>query len=149
MEGMQNGSVACAYARDFAQLILRTVERLGQDGRWVPAGEALELTLAEHPDYVCVAQLRAKPARRIGLSTITERVRLAAFPHSLDGRKAGIRGTPRLLSHRPAQPGAPLPTRPTSCAEPSAVGARRRVAKAKTGFRRRAALTAAPPKSPW
>jgi hypothetical protein len=77
-------------AEDFAQLILRTVERLGQDGGWVPAGQALEQTLAEHPEHAYVAKLRAKPARRIGLSTITERVRAAKFPH-LERRKAGIR----------------------------------------------------------
>jgi hypothetical protein len=55
-------------AEDFARLILQTVERLSQDGGWVPAGQALEQTLAEHPDHAYVGKLRAKPTRRIGLS---------------------------------------------------------------------------------
>jgi hypothetical protein len=135
-------------AEDFAQLILRTVERLGQDGRWVPAGEALEQTLAEHPDHACVAQLRAKPARRIGLSTITERVRAAAFPH-LERRKAGIRRNAPVF-YRIARPNPALHFNlPYEIAASHPLLVRRRVAKARPVSARRAALTAAPPKSPW
>ena len=135
-------------AEDFAQLILHTVERLGQDGRWVPAGEALEQTLAEHPDHAYVAQLRAKPARRIGLSTITERVRASEFPH-LERRKAGIRRNAPVF-YRIARPGPALDLKlPYEIAPSHPLLVRRRVAEARPVSARRAALTKAPPKSPW
>jgi hypothetical protein len=135
-------------AEEFAQLILRTVERLGRDGDWVPAGQALEHTLAEHPDHAYVAQLRAKPARRIALSTITERVRAAEFPH-LERRKAGIRRNAPVF-YRIARPNPALNFNlPYEIAPSHPLLVRRRVAKAKPVSARRAALTAAPPKSPW
>ena len=135
-------------AEDFAQLILRTVERLGQDGRWVPAGEALEQTLAEHPDHAYVAQLRAKPARRIGLSTITERVRASEFPH-LERRKAGIRRNAPVF-YRIARLGPALDLKlPYHIAPGHPLLVRRRAAETRPVSARRAALTKAPPKSPW
>jgi hypothetical protein len=135
-------------AEDFAQLILRTVERLVQDGRWVPAGEALEQTLAEHPEHAYVAQLRAKPARRIGLSIITERVRAAEFPH-LERRKAGIRRNAPVF-YRIARPNPALHFNlPYEIAPSHPLLVRRRVARARPVSARRAALTASPPKSPW
>jgi hypothetical protein len=135
-------------AEEFAQLILRTVERLGHDGGWVPAGQALEHTLAEHPDHAYVAQLRAKPARRIALSTITERVRAAEFPH-LERRKAGIRRNAPVF-YRIARPNPALNFNlPYEIAPSHPLLVRRRVARAKPVSARRAALTAAPPKSPW
>jgi hypothetical protein len=135
-------------AEDFAQLILRTVERLGQSGGWVPAGEALERTLAEHPDHAYVAQLRAKPARRISLSAITERVRASEFPH-LERRKAGIRRNAPVF-FRIARPNPALNFHlPYEVAPSHPLLVRRRVARAKPVSARRAALTAAAPKSPW
>ena len=89
-------------AEDFARLMFHTVERLGQDGGWVRAVHAFEQTLADHPDHVYVAQLKAKPSRRIGLSAIAERMRAAEFPH-LERRQAGGRRNAPLF-YRIARP---------------------------------------------
>ena len=77
-------------AEDFARLMLQTIERLSQDGSWIRATDAFEQALSDHPDHAYVAQLRAKPTRRIGLSAVVERVRMAEFPH-IERRKAGNR----------------------------------------------------------
>jgi hypothetical protein len=134
-------------AEDFARLMLHTVERLSQDGGWVPAGHALEQTLAAHPDHAYVTQIQAEPARRSELAAVAERVRTAEFPHL--ERRAALgddapvcyriaRLDPALTLHLPYEiaPGHPLLLR-------------RHAAEAKPVSARRAALTETPPKSPW
>lgn len=137
-------------AEDFARLLLQTVERLGHDGAWVRAGQALEQTLAEHPDHVYVAQLQAKPTRRIGLSAVTERVRAAEFAH-LERRKAGARRNApvfyRIAKRDPALDlHLPYEVAPS---HPLLVQRRADTAPGEAISARRAALTEAPPKSPW
>jgi hypothetical protein len=135
-------------AEDFARLMLHTVERLGQDGGWVRSGQAFEQTLAEHPDHVYVAQLKAKPNRRIGLSAIAERVRAAEFPH-LERRQAGARRNAPLF-YRIARPGPALNLHlPYEVAPSHPLLVQRRAAAAEPICARRAALTEAPPNSPW
>jgi hypothetical protein len=135
-------------AEDFARLMLQTVERLGQDGGWVRAGQAFEQTLSEHPDHVYVAQLKAKPSRRIGLSAIAERVRAAEFPH-LERRQAGARRNAPLF-YRIARPDPALDLHlPHEVAPSHPLLVQRRTAGAEPVSARRAALTAAPPQSPW
>ena len=135
-------------AEDFARLMLRTVERLGQDGGWVRAGQAFERTLADHPDHVYVAQLKAKPTRRIGLSAVAERIRAAEFPH-LERRQAGARRNAPLF-YRVARPGPALDLRlPYEVAPSHPLLVQRRAAAAEPVSARRAALTEAPPSSPW
>ena len=135
-------------AEDFARLMLRTVERLGQDGAWVRATDALEQTLADHPDHVYAAQLKAKPTRRIGLSAAAERIRVAEFPH-LERRQAGARRNAPLF-YRIARPGAALDLcLPYEVAPSHPLLVQRRAASAEPVSARRAALTEAPPNSPW
>jgi hypothetical protein len=120
-------------AEDFARLILRTVERLGQDGGWVPAGQALEQTLAEHPDHAYVGKLRAKSTRRIGLSAIAEtglRGRVPA-PRATQGRHPAQR--PGILSDRATRPGTRSQPAVRDCGEPSAARAPAR-GRGKTPF---------------
>ena len=83
-------------AEDFARLMLRTVARLGERGDWVPARDAYERTVAEHPDHAYLGHIAAKPGRRIGLSAITERLRAAEFP-DIERRKAGARQNAPVL----------------------------------------------------
>ena len=135
-------------AEDFARLMLRTVERLGQDGGWVRAAHALEQTLADHPDHVYVAQLKAKPTRRIGLSAAAERIRAAEFPH-LERRRAGARRNAPLF-YRIARAGAALDLHlPYEVAPSHPLLVQRRAAGAEPVSTRRAALTEGPPNSPW
>lgn len=135
-------------AEDFARLMLQTVERLGQDGGWVRAADAFAQTLAGHPDHPYVAQLEAKPVRRIGLSAIAERVRAAEFPH-IERRKAGARRN-APLSYRVARPDPALELHlPYDLAPSHPLLVQRRAAEAEPASTRRAALTAAPPNSPW
>jgi hypothetical protein len=135
-------------AEDFARLMLHTVERLGQDGGWVPAGQAFEQTLAQHSDHVFITQLQAKPSRRIGLSAVAERVRAAEFPH-LERRKAGTRRNAPLY-YRIARPDPALDLHlPYEIAPSHPLLVQRRTAGTEPASSRRAALTEAPPKSPW
>jgi hypothetical protein len=135
-------------AEDFARLMLHTVERLGHDGGWVRAADALEQTLADHPDHLYVAQLKAKPTRRIGLSAAAERIRAAEFPH-LERRQAGARRNAPLF-YRIARPGAALDLRlPYEVAPSHPLLVQRRGAGAEPVCARRAALTEGPPTSPW
>jgi hypothetical protein len=135
-------------AEDFARLLLRTVEQLGQDGAWVRAADALEQTLADHPDHVYVAQLKAKPTRRIGLSAAAERIRAAEFPH-LERRQAGARRNAPLF-YRIARPGLALDLQlPYEVAPSHPLLAQRRAAGGEPASARRAALIEGPPKSPW
>lgn len=135
-------------AEDFARLMLHTVERLGQDGGWVRAAHAFEQTLADHPDHVHVAQLKAKPTRRIALSAVAERIRTAEFPH-LERRQAGARRNAPLF-YRIARPGAALDLRlPYDVAPSHPLLVQRRATGAEPASVRRAALTEGPPSSPW
>jgi hypothetical protein len=135
-------------AEDFARLMLHTVERLGRDGDWVPAAQAFEQTLAQHPDHVFIAQLQAKPGRRIGLSAVAERICAAEFPH-LERRKAGIRRNAPLY-YRIARPDPALELHlPYDITPSHPLLVQRRAAGTEPASLRRAALTEAPPKSPW
>lgn len=137
-------------AEDFARLMLQTVERLGRDGGWVRATQAFEQTLSDHPDHVYVAQLRAKPTRRIGLSAVAERVRAAEFPQ-LERRKAGNRRNAPLF-YRTARPDPALDLQlpyEVAPSHPLLVQRRAEAAPAEPGSSRRTALTEGPPKSPW
>jgi hypothetical protein len=135
-------------AEDFARLMLQTVERLGQDGSWVRAAQAFEQTLADHAEHVYVAQLKAKPTRRIGLSAIAERIRTAEFPH-LERRQAGARRNAPLF-YRIARRDPGLDLRLPYEVPPShPLLVQRRAAAAEPVSVRRLALTEGPPSSPW
>jgi hypothetical protein len=138
-------------AEDFARLMLQTVERLGQDGGWVGARDAFEQTIADHPDHVYVAQIKAKPARRIGLFAAAERLRTAEFAH-IERRKVGTRRNAPVV-YRLARPGPGLDLQLPYEAPPShPLLLKRRVdvaAPGQTVSARRAALTEPPPQSPW
>ena len=135
-------------AEDFARLMLQTVERLGQDGGWVRAAHAFEQTLADHPDHAYVAQLKAKPKRRIGLSAVAERIRAAEFPQ-LERRQAGGRRNAPLF-YRIARPDPALDLHlPYEVAPSHRLLVQRRAADTQPVSARRAALIEAPPQSPW
>ena len=135
-------------AEDFARLMLHTVERLGQDGGWVRAADALERTLADHPDHAYVTRLRAKPTRRIALSAAAERIRAAEFPH-LARRQAGARRNAALF-YRIARPGPGLDLcLPYEVPPSHPLLAQRRAAAAEPASARRAAMTERSPNSPW
>ena len=138
-------------AEDFARLLLQTVERLGQDGAWVRAADALEQTLAAHPEHAYVVQLQAKPTRRIGLSAVAERVRAAEFPH-VERRKVGARRNApvfyRTARRDPASLELHLPYE-LAPSHPLVVQRRVEPAPGQAVSVRRAALTERPPKSPW
>jgi len=138
-------------AEDFARLMLQTVERLGHDGAWLRARELLERTLADHPQHVFVAQLEAKPARRIGLFTAAERLRAAEFPH-IERRKVGTRRNAPVM-YRIGRPGPGLDLQlPYEVPASHPLLVQRRAdaaARAENVSARRAALTATPPTSPW
>jgi hypothetical protein len=135
-------------AEDFARLMLQTVERLGQDGGWVRAAHAFEQTLTEHPDHVYVAELRAKPTRRIGLSAAAERIRATEFPH-LERRQAGARRNAPSF-YRIARPDPAFQLHlPYDLAPSHPLLVRRRAAGTEPVSARRAALTEGPPQSPW
>ena len=138
-------------AQDFARLMLQTVERLGQDGGWVRAREAFEQTVADHPDHVYVAKIKAKPARRIGLFAAAERLRTAEFAH-IERRKVGTRRNSPVM-YRIARPGPGLDLQlPYEAAPSHPLLVKRRADVAAPGepvSARRAALTEPPPQSPW
>ena len=135
-------------AEDFARLMLQTMERLGRDGGWVRATEAFEQTLGDHPDHGYVAQLQAKPTRRIGLSAVVERLRLAGFPH-LERRKAGNRRNAPVF-YRIGRPNPALDLHlPYEVAPSHPLLVQRRAAGTEPVSARRAALTEGPPQSPW
>lgn len=79
-----------AHAKEFAREVFRRVERSGCAGEWVAARRIFDETRAAHPGHPYVRYLAEKPGRRIGFSTVAERVRRAEFPH-LERRKAGVR----------------------------------------------------------
>jgi hypothetical protein len=146
--------MAQSPARDaeaFARLMLHTVERLGHDGGWVRARDALDQTLADHPDHAFVAQLKAKPTRRIGLFAAAERLRGAEFAH-IERRKVGTRRT-TLIAYRIGRPVAGLDLQlpyDVPASHPLLLRRRADVA-AQSGpmSARRAAMTASSPSSPW
>lgn len=136
-------------AEDFARLMLQTIERLGRNGAWVRATDAFEQTLTAHPDHPFVAQLRAKPSRRIALSAALERLRLAEFPHLERRKAANRRNAP--VSYRIGRSGANLELNlPYQVASSHPLLVQRRAEAAPSqGSARRAALTEGPPNSPW
>ena len=137
-------------AEDFARLMLQTIERLSQDGSWIRATDAFEQTLGNQADHAYISQLRAKPTRRIGLSGIVERLRTAEFPH-IERRKAGNRRNAPVF-YRIARPGPGLDLHlpyEVAASHPLLVQRRTEAAPGEPGSARRAALTEAPPKSPW
>jgi hypothetical protein len=137
-------------AEDFARLMLQTVERLSQAGDWIRATDAFDQTLGEYPEHAYVAQLRAKPTRRIGLSGAVERLRTAEFPH-IERRKAGHRrSAPVFYRIATAGPGLDLQL-PYEIApsHPLVVQRRADTAPGKPVSARRAALIEGPAKSPW
>ena len=138
-------------AEDFARLMLQTIERLGEDGGWVRAREAFEQTVADHPDHAFVAQINAKPTRRIGLSATIERVRTAEFSH-LERRKVGTRrNAPVVYRIGRPDPGLDLQL-PYEVAPSHPLLVRRRADEAGSAgavSARRTALTAPIATSPW
>jgi hypothetical protein len=137
-------------AEDFARLMLQTIEGLSQNGDWIRATEAFDQTLGAHPDHAYVAQLRAKPTRRIGLSAVVERMRAAEFPH-IERRKAGNRRSAPVF-YRIARVGPGLDLQlpyEAAASHPLVVQRRAEAAPREPGSARRAALTEGPPKSPW
>jgi len=146
--------MAQSLARDaehFARLMLQTVERLGHDGSWMRAREVFDRTVADHPDHVFVAHLRAKPARRIGLFASAERLRASEFPH-IERRKTGTRrNAPVMYRIGRPEPGLDLQLPYEVPASHPLLVQRRAdaVARAELVSARRAALTAPSPTSPW
>jgi hypothetical protein len=138
-------------AEEFARLMLQTVERLGHDGGWVRARAAFEQAVADHPDHVFVAQFNAKPARRIGLSAVAERLRTTEFPH-IERRKLGTRrNAPVMYRIGRPDPGLELHL-PYEVASSHPLLVQRRADSAaltRTVSARHAALTEPPPTSPW
>jgi hypothetical protein len=138
-------------AEEFARLLFRTVERLGEDGDWVRARDAFDQTLAEHPDHVCVAEVRARPARRIALAAAAERLRAAEFPH-IERRKAGTRRNAPVL-YRIGRSEVRLDLQlPYEAAPSHPLLIQRRATASDTGepvSARRTAMTDPGPKSPW
>jgi hypothetical protein len=146
--------MAQSPARDteaFARLMLQMVERLGHDGGWVRARDALDRTVADHPDHAFVAQLKARPGRRIGLFAAAERLRETEFAH-IERRKVGIRRN-ALIAYRIGRPVAVLDLQlPYDVPASHPLLVRRRADMAvQSGpiSARRAALTASSPNSPW
>jgi predicted Zn-dependent protease len=138
-------------AEDFARLLFQTVERLGANGEWVPARAAFAETVACHPEHPYAVYLAAKPARRIGLAAVAERLRAAEFA-TIERRKAGsrrnapvfyrvVRATVALDLQLPLDVPADHPLvkqhRATSAAAGQPVSARRTL------------MTEPGPKSPW
>jgi hypothetical protein len=137
-------------AEDFARLMLQTIEQLSQDGGWIRGTDAFDRALNDHPDHAYVAQLRAKPTRRIGLSAAVERLRMAEFAH-IERRKAGNRRSAPVF-YRIARPGPGLDLQlpyEVAASHPLVVQRRAETAPREPGSARRAALTERPPKSPW
>ena len=138
-------------AQDFARLMLRTVERLGERGEWVPAREAFERTAAEHPDHPYLGHIAAKPGRRIGLSATLERLRAAEFP-TIERRKSGSRrNAPVLYRVGPAPVALDLQL-PQDAPASHPLVTRRRATEARSEratSARRAAMTEREVRSPW
>ena len=137
-------------AEDFARLMLQTIERLTGDGSWIRATDAFEQTLSSLPDHPYIVHLQAKPTRRIGLSRIVERVRMAEFPHIERRQAGGRRNAPVFYRIARSGPGLDLQLPyEVAASHPLLVQRRADVAPVEPGSARRAALTAGPPKSPW
>lgn len=136
-------------AEAFARLLLQTVERLAAGGGWVRARAALDQTVAAHPHHPYVASIEAKPARRIGLSAVAERIRAAEFPH-LERRKAGLRRNAPVF-YRIGRPVVELELNlPFLTPASHPLVTRHRASDAASGgSARRAALIDPPAKAPW
>jgi hypothetical protein len=138
-------------AEDFVRLLLRTVERLGRGGEWVPAREAYERTVADHPDHPYLAHIAAKPGRRIGLSAILERLRAAEFP-DIERRKAGPRRNAAVLYRVGPAPVTLDLQLPHDTPQSHPLVTRRRAVEAQSEratSARHAALTQPEARSPW
>lgn len=139
-------------AEDFARLLFQTVERLGESGEWVPARAAFTQTMAEHPEHPYALYLSDKPARRIALAAVAERLRTAEFPR-IERRKADSpRNAPVFYRVMRAPATLDLQLPPEVAADHPLVR-KRRAASSATGSEpvsaRRTQLTEPGPKSPW
>jgi hypothetical protein len=138
-------------AEDFARLMFQTVERLGESGDWVAARAAFAETIAQHPEHPYSLYLKDKPARRIGLAAVAERMRGAEFP-KIERRKAGARrNAPVCYRVVRAQAGLDLKL-PAEVAPDHPLVKKHRAASAAGGepvSARRAQMTEPAPKSPW
>jgi hypothetical protein len=139
-------------AEDFARLLFQTVERLGESGDWVPARAAFAQTLADHPEHPYALYLSDKPARRIGLAAVAERLRTAEFP-SVERRKAGGRRNAPVFYRVVRAPVTLDLQLPREVAADHPLVRKRRAASLAAGSEpvsaRRTQLTEPGPKSPW
>jgi hypothetical protein len=138
-------------AEDFARLLFQTVERLGDSGEWVPARTAFAQTVADHPEHPYSLYLKEKPARRIGLAAVAERLRSAEFPR-IERRKAGApRNAP--VFHRVGRAPSTLDLKlPHQVAPDHPLVKKHRAAAAAAGepvSARRNQMIGLGPKSPW
>ena len=138
-------------AEDFARLLFQTVERLGESGEWVPARAAFAQTAADHPEHPYALYLKEKPARRIGLAAVAERLRTAEFP-KVERRKAGDRRNAPVF-YRVARTTSTLHLQlPPEVAPDHPLVKKHRDAAAAGGepvSARRTLMTEPGPKSPW
>ncbi len=135
---------------DFARLLFQTVEQLGERGNWVPARAAFAQTVADHPEHPYSLYLKDKPARRIGLAAVAERLRTAEFP-TIERRKAGGRNAPVFYRVVRAPVGLDLKL-PPEVAPDHPLVKKYRAASAAAGepvSARRTRMTEPGPKSPW
>ena len=146
--------MAKSVARDaegFARLLFQTVERLGERGDWVPARTAFAQTVAEHPDHPYSLYLKDKPARRIGLAAVAERLRTSEFP-KIERRKAGTRRNAPVF-YRVVQASVGLDLKlPAEVAPDHPLVKKHRAASAAAGepvSARRTQMIEPGPKSPW
>jgi hypothetical protein len=138
-------------AEDFARLMFQTVERLGESGDWVPARTAFAETVAKHPEHPYSLYLKDKPARRIGLAAIAERLRGAEFP-KIERRKAGSRRNAPVFYRVVWVPAALDLKLPREVAPDHPLVKKHRAASAAAGepvSARRVQMTEPAPKSPW
>jgi hypothetical protein len=138
-------------AEDFARLMFQTIERLGESGDWVPARAAFDETIAKHPEHPYSRYLKDKPARRIGLAAVAERLRGAEFP-KIERRKAGPRRNAPVFYRVVWAPAGLDLKLPQEVAPDHPLVKKHRAASAAAGepvSTRRAQLTEPAPKSPW
>jgi hypothetical protein len=138
-------------AEDFARLMFQTVERLGESGEWVPARAAFAETVAAHPEHPYALYLTAKPARRIGLAAVAERLRTAEF-EKIERRKAGDRRNAPVF-YRVARATTTLALQLPPDIAPDHPLVKKHRATAAAGDQpvsaRRTLMTEPGPKSPW
>jgi hypothetical protein len=138
-------------AEDFARLLFQTVERLGERGDWVPARTAFAQTVADHPEHPYSLYLKEKPARRIGLAAIAERLRTAEFP-KIERRKAGAPRNAPVFYRVMRAPGGLGLQLPSEVAPDHPLVKQHRATSAAAGqpaSARRSQMIEPGPKSPW